>query len=139
MKVLYRSKKDSKLAGVCSGLGNYFKIDPVIIRMLVILICIFTAILPVLIVYIIAAIIIPLSPANAPLPKYKRLYRSRKFRVLGGVCGGISEYFKLDPTLVRIIFICIFLATAIIPMTIAYILAWFIIPEKTASREIEIE
>jgi len=32
--------------------------------------------------------------------KGKRLYRSRKERMLGGVCGGIAEYFEVDPTLV---------------------------------------
>jgi phage shock protein C len=35
----------------------------------------------------------------------KRLYRSRKERKIAGVCGGIAEYFKLDPTLIRLAFI----------------------------------
>ena len=33
----------------------------------------------------------------------KRLYRSRKERMLFGVCGGVAEYFDVDPTLVRLI------------------------------------
>src|SRR3954447_23194367 len=42
----------------------------------------------------------PPEPAAAPGPR--RLYRSRKDRVLGGVCGGIAEYFGIDPIIVRL-------------------------------------
>ena len=35
----------------------------------------------------------------------KRLYRSRKNRVLSGVCGGIGDYFGIDPVIVRLVFI----------------------------------
>ena len=37
--------------------------------------------------------------------QYKKLYRSRENRVLGGVCGGLGEYFDIDPTLVRLLFV----------------------------------
>ena len=37
--------------------------------------------------------------------QYKQLYRSRQDRMIGGVCGGLGEYFGIDPTLVRILFI----------------------------------
>ena len=37
--------------------------------------------------------------------QYKKLYRSRENRMLGGVCGGLGEYFDIDPTLVRLLFI----------------------------------
>jgi phage shock protein PspC (stress-responsive transcriptional regulator) len=56
MKRLYRSSKNKVLFGVCGGLGDYFGIDPVIVR----LICIFSGIG--LIAYFIAAILIPLEP-----------------------------------------------------------------------------
>ena len=35
----------------------------------------------------------------------KRLYRSRKERIIGGVCGGLGEFFAVDPTLIRLLFI----------------------------------
>ena len=35
----------------------------------------------------------------------KRLYRSRIQRMLCGVCGGIGEYFNIDPTLIRLVFV----------------------------------
>jgi phage shock protein C len=37
--------------------------------------------------------------------QYKKLYRSRENRMLGGVCGGLGEYFDIDPTLVRLLFV----------------------------------
>ena len=57
-KRLYRNKKDSKIAGICSGMGDYFEIDPVIIR-LVFLLGLFLG--GGLIVYIIGWIIIPIK------------------------------------------------------------------------------
>ncbi len=37
--------------------------------------------------------------------QYKKLYRSRENRMIGGVCGGLGEYFDIDPTLVRVLFV----------------------------------
>ena len=58
----------------------------------------------------------------------KRLMLSRNDRKIAGVCGGLGEYFDVDPTLVRLGVVVVGLVTAVIPMLIAYILAWFIIP-----------
>lgn len=59
-KKLYRSQEDKFLLGVCGGIGEYFGIDPTIIRLLwVLLACSGSGIL----VYFIAAVIIPLPPA----------------------------------------------------------------------------
>ncbi|MBM3282599.1 MAG: PspC domain-containing protein [Candidatus Diapherotrites archaeon] len=56
----------------------------------------------------------------------KRLYRSTKDRMLGGVCGGIAVYFQVDPTLVRLAWILLTLAWG--AGLILYILAWIIVP-----------
>lgn len=37
--------------------------------------------------------------------QYQKLYRSSENRMLGGVCGGLGEYFDIDPTLVRVLFV----------------------------------
>ena len=37
--------------------------------------------------------------------QYKQLYRSRKNRMIGGVCAGLGEYFGIDPTLMRVLFV----------------------------------
>nr|AGF93394.1 membrane protein containing PspC domain protein [uncultured organism] len=48
--------------------------------------------------------------------------------MLGGVCGGIAEYFNIDPTLIRLAFVLFFFADG--AGILAYIIGWFIIPEK---------
>jgi len=60
--------------------------------------------------------------------KTKRLYRSGKDRVLGGVCGGIGEFFEVDPVLVRLAWVlfAILYGAGIL----AYIIAWVIIPRN---------
>jgi len=60
--------------------------------------------------------------------KIKRLYRSKKNRVIAGVCGGIGEYFNIDPTLIRLIWILLVFAGG--SGILAYIIAWIIIPEE---------
>lgn len=60
----------------------------------------------------------------------KRLHRSKKDRVVSGVCGGVGEYFDIDSNIVRIIFILLLIVTGVFPFGIAYILAALILPEK---------
>jgi len=56
----------------------------------------------------------------------KRLYKSRKNKMIDGVCGGIAEYFNIDPTIVRIIAVIIGCIKG--AGLIAYIIACFVIP-----------
>jgi phage shock protein C len=63
----------------------------------------------------------------------KRLFLSASDKKLGGVCGGIAEYMDIDPTIVRLLTVVLALFTAVIPVLIAYILAWIIIPRGQAS------
>lgn len=58
-KRLYRSQKNKVFAGVCGGLGDYLGIDPVVIRLLWVLISVFTGFVPGLVVYIIAIFVMP--------------------------------------------------------------------------------
>lgn len=59
----------------------------------------------------------------------KRLYRSRSDSKIAGVCGGLAEYFKIDPTIIRIIFVLLLLPGGF-PGLIPYILMWIIVPVK---------
>ena len=59
----------------------------------------------------------------------KRLYRSRKDRVLGGVCGGIAQYLEVDPVVVRLMWAIGTLISMGVGL-LAYIIAWVIIPEE---------
>lgn len=58
----------------------------------------------------------------------KRLYKSRKNRIIAGVCGGIAEYFNVDPVLVRVIAVLLFFAGG--AALIAYIVGMIIIPQQ---------
>jgi phage shock protein C len=62
----------------------------------------------------------------------KSLYRSCKNRILGGVCGGLGEYFEIDPVLVRLIAALLIFAGGI--SIIVYIIAWIIMPEDPACK-----
>jgi phage shock protein C len=59
----------------------------------------------------------------------KRLYRSKKDQKIGGVCGGLGEYFNIDPTIVRIIFVVLALPGGF-PGIIPYFILWVVVPEK---------
>ncbi|MCH9634542.1 MAG: hypothetical protein S4CHLAM7_12950 [Chlamydiae bacterium] len=58
----------------------------------------------------------------------KRLYRSRKDRMIGGILGGMGKRYKMDSSLLRIITVILMLLTGIVPFFIGYLIAWIIIP-----------
>ena len=60
----------------------------------------------------------------------KRLMRPRAERKIAGVCAGLAEYFDLDITLVRVLWLVVTLFTGIIFGLIAYIVAWIVMPEE---------
>ncbi|MBE3518794.1 MAG: PspC domain-containing protein [Firmicutes bacterium] len=64
----------------------------------------------------------------------KRLYRSSKDRRILGVCGGLAEYFEVDPTLVRLGVAVITLFTGFVPGIVLYILAAVLMPEEPQTR-----
>ena len=62
------------------------------------------------------------------MKKTKRLYRSGKNKILGGVCGGIAEYFNVDPVIIRLLWVLFALGYG--SGVLAYIIAWIIIPRN---------
>jgi phage shock protein C len=58
----------------------------------------------------------------------KKLYRSKKNRMIAGVCGGIAEYFDVDPIIVRLIALILVLSAG--GGIVAYIVAWIVLPEE---------
>lgn len=58
----------------------------------------------------------------------KRLHRSKKNKIIGGVCGGIGEYFDVDPTIIRLLWILFVFSFG--SGILAYIVAWIIIPKR---------
>lgn len=59
----------------------------------------------------------------------KRLYRSSDDRVFAGICGGLGEYFDVDPTVVRVVYVLLSLLTAFMGILL-YIILLFVIPNR---------
>jgi phage shock protein PspC (stress-responsive transcriptional regulator) len=95
---LYRNADDKILGGVCSGLANYFRIDPVIMRIIFV---VFIGFL--LWVYILLWIIVPSKSIQSSVTK--RLYRNPDQKVIGGVAGGLAAYFNIDVWIPRSILV----------------------------------
>jgi len=60
------------------------------------------------------------------MTEFRRLYRSRDDRMLGGVCGGLGTYFTIDSTLLRVLFVLLALSGG--PGVLAYLLLLILIP-----------
>lgn len=58
----------------------------------------------------------------------RRLYRSRRHRIIAGVCGGIAEYLGWSPTRVRILTLLSFLLPG--PQIVIYLLVWVVVPSE---------
>ena len=150
---LYRNTNDQIIGGVCSGLAHYFKTDPVWIRLLFVLFFGFL-----FWVYIVLWII--LKPKMLESNVSKRLYRNPNDRFIGGVCGGIAAYFRIDSWIPRLLFLLPLLLNmigmiSIFPLNrifdkisfnwninssliVVYIVLWAIIPvAKTVKQKLE--
>lgn len=94
---LYRNADDKILGGVCSGLANYLGIDPVIMRIIFVLLAgaLFW-------VYILLWIIVPSQSLSSNITK--RLYRNPDDKVIAGVAGGLAVYFNIASWIPRLIF-----------------------------------
>ena len=57
-----------------------------------------------------------------------KLYRSTKDKMVAGICGGIAEYFDVDSTIVRLLWILLFIGAG--SGLIAYIACWVVIPKR---------
>ena len=57
-----------------------------------------------------------------------RLYRSTENKMIAGVCGGLAEFFGLDPTLVRLVFVVLALLGG--HGLLVYLILWIIVPHR---------
>lgn len=65
----------------------------------------------------------------------KRLYRSSSDRMIAGVCGGLAQYFNVDPVIIRIIAVILLLPGGF-PGLLPYIILWVVVPlDTTAARK----
>ena len=149
---LYRNSGDQTIGGVCSGIAHYLKIDPEGPHHLR------PVIWPTFWVYIILWIVLKSRHLESNVTK--RFYRNPGDRVLGGVCGGLAAYFKIDSWIPRVLFllplilnligmVSIFPLSRIFDhfdfnwningsMAVVYLVLWIIIPEaKTVKQKLE--
>ena len=66
--------------------------------------------------------------------EYKRLYRSVDDRMIAGVCAGIADYFDVDPTLIRLLFVFGFFVTGS-GLFWAYVIMMIVVPEYVSAAE----
>jgi phage shock protein PspC (stress-responsive transcriptional regulator) len=125
VKKLHRLTGDRKIAGVCSGLGEYFDIDPLIFRLLFLFSVLFGG-FGILAYVIMWALVPPRDSAPAGGGAMSRLHRSIADRKIAGVCGGLGEYFELDPVFFRIGFVI--LAFACGAGILLYAALWLLLP-----------
>ena len=136
-KRLYRDAKRKVIEGVAAGIANYFGMDPIWIRLLMLafLFNIFFWGLSgfIFLAYIVLWIAIPVSDKLEDDIAVKKLFRSTDDRVLGGVSGGIASYFGTDPVVIRVLFVfSILLGGAGL---LVYLILWIITPEAKSITE----
>jgi phage shock protein C len=66
----------------------------------------------------------------------KKLTRSTSDRWVAGICGGIGEYFEIDPNVIRVLWVIITVLTGFVAGIIIYILLWIILPEQGQARPV---
>jgi phage shock protein C len=69
------------------------------------------------------------GPWTPPMPQ-TQLARSRRNRMLAGVCGGLADWTGWDPTLVRVLYVLVSIFSAAFPGMLVYIILWAIMPES---------
>lgn len=135
-KQLMRDQKRKILGGVCAGLGNYFNVDPLWIRLLFALL--FFAYGITFFIYIIMWIVVPGSfDLDEPVTG-KKMFRDPQRKVIGGVSGGVAAFIGIDVLAVRILFILFTLLGGL--GLFIYIVMWMILPEAhTLTEKIQMQ
>jgi phage shock protein PspC (stress-responsive transcriptional regulator) len=138
-KRLYRNSSSGRIAGVCAGIADFLDADVTVVRLVwVILSIVPGGFIGGIVAYVAAWLIMPDSNAPATSePGARRLARSRTDRKIAGVCGGLAEYLNVDSTVMRLLWaILTIIPGAIVCGVLAYLVAWFIMPESPPAPEI---
>jgi phage shock protein C len=133
-KRLTRLPSAGRIAGVCAGLAEYFDVDVTLVRLAwVILSIVPGGIIGGVIVYAVAWAIVPPATRGDQAASGRRLRRSSTNVRVAGVCAGIGEYFDVDPTIVRLLWVVLTLVPgAIVLGVFAYVIAWLVMPQAVA-------
>lgn len=151
-KKLFRDENNKVIGGVCSGLANYFGLDPLVVRVLA-LILFFTVGIGFL-AYLIIWVAVPSSATKVIGSRRKRLFRDNDDKIVAGVASGLAHYFGINVWIPRILFALPFFSFAFrwgswgawdFPdffrlsfspgALVVYIILWIILPEATTSAD----
>lgn len=135
IKRLVRPRAGRKMAGVCAGIADYFDVDVALVRVAwVVLSIVPGGIFGGIVAYLAAWIVMPegTSEFSSSGPR-RRLVRSVTDRKIAGVCGGLAEYFDIDATALRLLWIVLsILPGAIVGGIVVYLLAWLVMPKASS-------
>jgi len=131
MKRLTRSRTEGKIAGVCAGFAEYLDVDVTFVRAVWVALSIVPGcVIGGVVAYLLVWIIMPEGSGNLAEPTRPRLTRSVTDSKIAGVCGGLAEYFGVDVTPIRVLWIVLsILPGAIIGGLLVYLAAWILIPK----------
>lgn len=135
-KQLLRDEKRKLLGGVCSGIANYFNVDPIWVRLLFALTAFAYGIT--ILVYIVMWIVVPGSHDLEEPEVGKKMFRDTEHKVIGGVSGGIAAFFGIDLVVVRLLFVIftIFFGVGFV----IYVVLWIALPEaKSLTDRMEMQ
>ena len=151
-KRLFRNENDKVIGGVCGGLANYFGVDPMVMRIIFVIVAL--AFGTGLLAYLILWIAVPSSASAEIGGMRKKLFRDPDDKLVAGVCSGIGNYFGVSAWVPRILFLLPFLSfvfrwsnwgfwdfpnfinLSFSPGSlIVYIILWLVIPEATNTAE----
>jgi phage shock protein PspC (stress-responsive transcriptional regulator) len=122
---------DGMIAGVCAGIADYLNTDVTWIRLAwVVLSIVPGAIIGGVIAYVAAWVLMPEAGIGArPTVTGRRLLRSTTDRKVAGVCGGLAEYFNVDTTVIRVLFLVITLFGG--AGLVVYVVMWILVPDAS--------
>ncbi len=151
-KRLQRDENNKVIGGVCSGLANYFGLDPVVVRVIfaVLFFAAGVSILP----YLILWVAVPSTAAAVIGSSRKRFFRDPDDKIIAGVCSGIGNYFGINAWIPRVLFLLPFISVVFrwghwgfydFPSfvrfsfspgsLIFYIILWLVVPEALTTAE----
>lgn len=136
-KKLFRDEKRKVLGGVCAGLGYYFNIDPVWPRLLFALLA-FATYGGLVVAYFVLWFLVPSSATLEEEASVRKMFRDMEKRVVGGVAAGVSAFFGIDITLVRVLFIVLTFVGGL--GAVIYVILWIALPEaRTITEKIQMQ
>lgn len=129
-RFLRRSATNRKIAGVCGGIAEHLNADVTFVRVLLIIMMILPGVVVGgVIAYLLAWILMPGETTRGQAHACRQLSRSATNRKMAGVCGGLGEYFRVDPTAVRLLWTVLSIVPGIIVGGVAvYLVSWLVMP-----------